>query len=131
MKNSNVDESKFYHKTNGQFLDTFEALKTYLPEKTFENVRQILYGIKNDEVPLRTETLEAARNKNVEVKQYRVNAEKEELRDPRKVKIAALQNQILLPTTAPVKEQKQALMNRIKEMIEIAALEKANIICLQ
>ena len=47
------------------------------------------------------------------------------------MKIAAIQNKILLPTTEPVQKQKLALMNRIKEIIEIAALEGANVIGLQ
>ena len=64
-KSQDVNEARFYDKTNGQFTDTFEALKSYIPEKSFENIRQILYGIKCDEVPMSKETLEAARNKNV------------------------------------------------------------------
>lgn len=41
----NKETNKLFDKT-GQFTDTFEALKTYLPENVFENVRQILYGVK-------------------------------------------------------------------------------------
>jgi beta-ureidopropionase len=47
------------------------------------------------------------------------------------VKVGAIQNKIVLPTDRPIKEQKQALMDRIKDIIELAALEKANIIGLQ
>lgn len=43
-----MSEDKLFEDSTGQFVDTFEALKFYLPEKTFENVRQILYGIKCD-----------------------------------------------------------------------------------
>lgn len=45
--------------------------------------------------------------------------------------MGAIQNKIVLDTTKPVQEQKRALMNRIKEIIEIAALENVNIIGLQ
>lgn len=102
-----------------------------MPGKIFENVRQILYGIKNEEITLKAETIEVAKNKNVEVKQFRVNCAKEENRDRRTVKVAAIQNKIVLPTTESVKKQKEALLNRTKEIIEIAALEGANVVGLQ
>ncbi len=47
------------------------------------------------------------------------------------VKVGAIQNKIVLPTTAPIHKQKLAIMDRIKEIIEIAAMEKTNIVCLQ
>ena len=37
----------------------------------------------------------------------------------------------MIPTDKPVTEQKKAIMNRIKDIIELAALEKVNVICLQ
>jgi beta-ureidopropionase len=56
---------------------------------------------------------------------------KEELREQRLVKIAALQHKIVLPTTDSIKKQKQAILERVKQMIELAAMEGANIVCLQ
>lgn len=113
---SKVDESKHYNK-EGHFIDTYEALKTYLPSKVFEDVRQIFYGIKTDEVALNPKTIERANSADVEVKHFRVNAEQEENRDPRRVKVAAIQNKIVLSTSEPVQKQKHAIMKRIQEII--------------
>jgi len=38
------------------------------------------------------------------------------------VKVAAIQNKIVLPTTRPINEQKAAIMARIKDIIELAVL---------
>jgi beta-ureidopropionase len=97
-------------------------LKQYLPKKVFDNIRQILYGTQTPEVPLRQETIQRASQIDVEVKQFRVNSEAEQIRSKRLVKVAAIQNKIVLETTKPIQEQKRAIMDRIKEIIEVAAL---------
>ena len=56
---------------------------------------------------------------------------KEQTRPERRVKIAAIQNKIVLPTTEPILDQKHAIMNRIEELIEIAVSEGANVVGLQ
>lgn len=48
-----------------------------------------------------------------------------------KVKIAAIQNAIVLPTTAPVIEQREAIHKRVGSMIEVAGQAGAKIVCLQ
>lgn len=65
------------------------------------------------------------------MKSFKINAEKEQTRPQRIVKVAAVQNRIVLPTDKPVAEQKKAIMNRIKEIIELAAIEKVNVLGLQ
>jgi len=47
------------------------------------------------------------------------------------VKIGAIQNKIVLPTTAPVSDQRNALHARIAEIAEIAGKCGVNILCLQ
>lgn len=47
------------------------------------------------------------------------------------VKVAAIQNQIVLPTTAPVCEQRHAIHDRVGTLIEAAAQGGAQIVCLQ
>ena len=106
-------------------------MKAYLPEKVFEDVRQILYGIKAEEMDLKPETKRVSAAKNIEVKQFKINSIKEELREPRIVKVAGIQNRIVTPTNEPIKVQKQAIMNRIQELIEVAALEGTNVVGLQ
>jgi beta-ureidopropionase len=50
------------------------------------------------------------------------------MRPRRAVKVGAVQNRIVLETTKPVQEQKRAIMARIKQIIELAALEGVNVL---
>lgn len=45
--------------------------------------------------------------------------------------MGAIQNKIVLETTRPILEQKRAIMDRIKQIIELAAIEGVNVIGLQ
>lgn len=75
--------------------------------------------------------LDFARENDFQVAGYVIKAQEEQLRRPRKVKIAAIQNKIVLPTTAPVAEQREAIHRRVGLMIEAAALSGAQVIGLQ
>lgn len=68
---------------------------------------------------------------NFEVKGYSIDAHPEECRPPRLVRIGAIQNKIVLPTTAPVSQQREALHQRIEQIVNAASLCGINIICLQ
>jgi hypothetical protein len=61
---SNIEANKFFDKS-GQFIDSYDALQKCLPNKVFDSIRQILYGPKTDDVPLRTVTVERANQLNV------------------------------------------------------------------
>jgi hypothetical protein len=124
------DEDKYYDKT-GQLIDTFKALQENLPKRIFKSIRTIIYGLNTPAVDLRRETTERATNLDVEVKSFKINSEKEQIRPQRYVKVGAIQNKIVLPTDRPVAEQKKAIMNRIKDIVELAALEKVNVLGLQ
>jgi beta-ureidopropionase len=49
----------------------------------------------------------------------------------RLVKVGLIQNKIVLPTTAPVFEQREALYKRIGTMIDAAGKCGVNVLCLQ
>ncbi len=72
-----------------------------------------------------------ADEKNVHLDGYCFKACAEQLRPPRLVKVAAIQNQIVEPTDAPIAQQRDAIHKRVGELIEIAANGGANVICLQ
>ena len=55
------------------------------------------------EVP--SEAQKLADEKDFEIKMYRIGAAEEQLRPPRLVRVAVVQNAIVRPTTDPVKEQ--------------------------
>lgn len=55
----------------------------------------------------------------------------EQRRAPNIVRIAVAQNAIVLPTTAPVDEQYEAIEKRTEELIDAAALAGVQVLCLQ
>ena len=124
-----MSEDKFF--SEGQLIDSYKALESYLPKKVFDSVRKIFYGPLTPEVALKQNTIDRANKLDVEVKSFTIPCEKEQLRAPRVVKVGSIQNKIVLSTDKPVAEQKKALENRIKDIIELAALEGVNVICLQ
>ncbi len=62
---------------------------------------------------------------------YGIDAAPEQLRAKRLVRIGAIQNKIVLPTTEPVYRQREAIFQRVEIMIKAAALCGVNIVCLQ
>lgn len=72
-----------------------------------------------------------AKDQNFHLDGYRFEAVPEQLRSPRLVKVAAIQNQIVEPTDSPVVKQRDAIHKRVTELIEAAARGGANIVCMQ
>lgn len=58
-------------------------------------------------------------------------ADKELLRAPRVVRVGLIQNSIALPTTTHFQEQKRAIFQKLKPIIEVAGASGVNILCLQ
>lgn len=61
----------------------------------------------NRKLDLPTSAVEAACERNFELKGYRFDAVQEQLRPPRQVRVGLIQHHIVLPTDAPVLEQVQ------------------------
>lgn len=72
-----------------------------------------------------------AQENGFEIKGYRFTARPEQLRQPRVVRVGAIQNSIVLPTTAPIEKQREAIWNKLKLMIKAAAQAGCNIVCTQ
>lgn len=65
------------------------------------------------------------------MKAYKFAAEKEDVRQPRIVRVGAIQNSIAIPTTEPVSAQIKAIYEKIGKIIDGAALAGVNVLCLQ
>jgi beta-ureidopropionase len=68
---------------------------------------------------------------NFVMKSYEFKAIKEDLRKPRIVRIGAVQHSIVLPTSEPIHKQRDAVFEKVGKLIDAAALEKVNVLCLQ
>eukprot|EP00472_Partenskyella_glossopodia_P014663 CAMPEP_0197521760 /NCGR_PEP_ID=MMETSP1318-20131121/6994_1 /TAXON_ID=552666 /ORGANISM="Partenskyella glossopodia, Strain RCC365" /LENGTH=433 /DNA_ID=CAMNT_0043073873 /DNA_START=149 /DNA_END=1450 /DNA_ORIENTATION=+ len=95
-----------------------------------EEMERIMYGGTMGKLSC-PEAESQAKKLDFEFKAYAVDAAEEQTRASRKVRIGAIQNKICAPTDAPVVEQRDAIFKRIEEMVEVAALAGANVICLQ
>uniref|UniRef100_A0A914CR41 Beta-ureidopropionase n=1 Tax=Acrobeloides nanus TaxID=290746 RepID=A0A914CR41_9BILA len=119
--------------TMAQQHEGLEALlnNSTLGDTGLEEAIRYIYGRRLPQLAISSELQEIADKQNFQIAGYMINAQEEQLRRPRRVKIAAIQNQIVLPTTAPIYEQRDAILRRVGLMIETAAGAGAQIVCLQ
>lgn len=108
-----------------------KVLNTALSGDEHDSVVKILNGRILPTLPIPKEATEMAAKLNFEISGYVMEAAPEQTRAARKVRVAGIQNAIVEPTDAPVEQQRDALHNRIKNMIQAAALCGANIVCMQ
>ncbi|KAK7464033.1 hypothetical protein BaRGS_00037957 [Batillaria attramentaria] len=115
----------------GQIENVEQILDKYIPPEELAAVKRMLYGkeLRKLELPESAEAL--AQEKDFELKGYAFDARWEDTRAPRVVRVGAIQNRIVAPTTATIPEQRDALHKRISEIAEAAALCGVNILCMQ
>ncbi|KAJ8890191.1 hypothetical protein PR048_009698 [Dryococelus australis] len=108
------------------------CLEKFIPSDAQElkEITKILYGKSLQKIEISKAENIACTN-NFELKGYKFVALTEQLRKPRIVRVGLIQNSIVLPTSAPIEEQRNALHARIGTIIESAASLGVNIICLQ
>ncbi|XP_048506612.1 beta-ureidopropionase isoform X3 [Athalia rosae] len=70
-------------------------------------------------------------NQDLEVQGWKFDASKEQLRPPRIIRVGLIQHSIVLPTTSPVKDQREAIYQKITAYVTEAASCGVNILCLQ
>lgn len=108
-----------------------EVLEAHLPEDKLKEVQRILLGTGAKPLELPSDVRDVASKHDFEVKAFQIGAAKEQMRPPKIVRIGLIQNKIVLPTSAPLQEQRDALHQRIGQIVEAAYLAKVNILCFQ
>lgn len=106
-------------------------LEKHVPADELKEVKRILYGREVPSLPIAEGAAALAEKNNFEIKAFQIDAAPEQLRKPRVVRIGAIQNSIVLPTTAPFADQYAAIEKKIETMIDAAAEMGVNIVCLQ
>ncbi|XP_035737471.1 beta-ureidopropionase-like [Vespa mandarinia] len=105
-----------------------EILKVHLPDDVLPEINRLLYGRKIKKLDL----ADWKNDYNLERQGWILNSiVEEQLRPKRIVRVGLIQHSIVLPTTDPIENQRNAIHNKIKEYIDYAATCKVNIICLQ
>lgn len=108
-----------------------EIIRRNLNLEQLKVFNRIYYGREdNREVKLKESTMTSSKENNFEVCAYSFTAAKEG-RQPKIVKLGLVQHSIVLTTDKPINEQREAVFDKIEKIIEIAAAEGVNVICLQ
>ncbi|XP_065664113.1 beta-ureidopropionase [Hydra vulgaris] len=108
-----------------------DILSRNLKDEDLQEVQRLLYGEPVAKISLTEDSISFAADNNFEICGYKMTALQEEERPPRIVRVAAIQNKIVLPTDAPILEQIKAIHERAKLFIEAAASNQVNILCFQ
>ncbi|MGH0151455.1 UNVERIFIED_CONTAM: hypothetical protein FKN15_024105 [Acipenser sinensis] len=108
-----------------------KTLEKHIPPEELKEVKRLMYGKETKTIELPQCAVEAAAERGFDLQGSAFSASVEQLRQPRIVRVGLIQNQIILPTDAPVIEQITALHKRIGEIVEVAAMCGVNIICFQ
>lgn len=111
--------------------DLRKTLDTHLPPEVAKEVNRILYGKPCNKLELSNEVVELSQTLDFDLQAYGIDCPLEQTRSPRKVRIGAIQNKIVLPTDAPIVKQRDAIFERISKLIHAAYLCKVNVLCLQ
>ncbi|XP_048583190.1 beta-ureidopropionase [Nematostella vectensis] len=114
-----------------EFESLNKTLEKNLPAEDLKEVKRILYGNPVSDLSLPAAAVSMAAELDFELAGYKIDAAAEELRQPRLVRIGAVQNKIVEPTNMPIAKQKEGLHNRMKDIVKAAALSKVNVICFQ
>ena len=112
-----------------------DILEEFVPEPQLEHVKRVLYGqnqgriVSKIALPSHVSTL--SKEQDFDLQGYRFEASKEQLREPRVVKIGLVQHGIRKETTAPYAEQRDAIHGRVAELVNAAGEAQVNVLCLQ
>ncbi|XP_025088934.1 beta-ureidopropionase-like [Pomacea canaliculata] len=113
-------------------VDTLDSvLDKYIPPDELAFVKRMLYGKELRKLHLPEKALQIAQERNFELQGYAFDAKREDVRLPRIVRVGAIQNHIIAPTTSSISEQRDSLHKRICDIAEVAALCGVNILCMQ
>lgn len=109
-----------------------KTLRENLPADVAKEVHRVLYGTTaSRELDISEEARKLSEKDDFDLQAYSIDASEEQTRPRRLVRIGAIQNKIVLPTTEPILKQRDAIHQRVAKMIHAAALCKVNIVCLQ
>lgn len=113
-------------------LDELHAtLKNHLPPEVAKEVHRILYGNPVASLEIPKDVREYSEQQDFDLQAYSIPANPEQTRPKKLVRIGAIQNKIVAPTSAPVVQQRDAIHNRIGKLIDAAGRLGVNVLGLQ
>ncbi|GJU53687.1 beta-ureidopropionase [Tanacetum coccineum] len=112
------------------FESLHSLLESSLSPQQYKEVSRLLTGLNCGKPLERLTVVESAKGLSAQhdfdIQAFRFNADKELLREPRIVRVGLIQNSIALPTTAPFLDQKLAIFEKVKPIINAAGASGVN-----
>ncbi|XP_032514719.1 beta-ureidopropionase-like [Danaus plexippus] len=108
------------------------TLKQRLSGRELKEFNRIYYGTEViEELEVNVSSRVRSKENNFSLAAYSFDAIKEEIRKPNKVRLGLIQHSIVYSTDNTVHDQRQAIFDKIRPIIEVAASEGVRILCLQ
>jgi beta-ureidopropionase len=108
-----------------------DLLSQHIPADDLAEVKRIFYGKELKALNIASEAEKLAVQHDFDIQGYKFEARTEQVRAPRIVRVGIIQNHIVLPTSAPLEAQRDAIHERIATIVEAAALCGVNVLCFQ
>lgn len=108
-----------------------EQILAGLDAEKQRQIKRILYGEPVEPIAIPEPAAKAAADGNFELVGWKMNYPPLQTRPPRIVRFGVVQNSIVLPTTAPIVDQRAAIFAKVEKLIDAAAQCGVNILCLQ
>nr|XP_022905032.1 beta-ureidopropionase [Onthophagus taurus] len=112
--------------SNCKEFKSIDDILEKLEKDDLDVLKKVLYGTN-----VSTLNLNVKSDENIEIKSFRFSAEKEELRNPKIVRVGLFQHRIPLETWASIQKHREALQELAKKAIHLAAEGGVNIFCFQ
>ncbi|KAL0870546.1 hypothetical protein ABMA27_005516 [Loxostege sticticalis] len=118
--------------STSQLLSLDKMIMNSLSDKELLEYNRIHYGrCDHNEIEIKRNTAELATKNDFEIAAYDFPTKKEQIRSPRIVRVGVIQNSIAVSTDKPIADQRQGIFNKVRNIIESAASEGVNVLCLQ
>ncbi|KAL0821087.1 hypothetical protein ABMA28_005717 [Loxostege sticticalis] len=118
--------------STSQLLSLDKMIMNSLSDKELLEYNRIHYGrCDHNEIEIKGNTAELAAKNDFEIAAYDFPTKKEQIRSPRIVRVGVIQNSIAVSTDKPIADQRQGIFNKVRNIIESAASEGVNVLCLQ
>ncbi|XP_013183871.1 uncharacterized protein LOC106129753 [Amyelois transitella] len=109
-----------------------ELIFKSLSEDQRKEYNRIQYGrTDHHQLTVKKGSLGLAEEANFDIAAFDFPAAKEDTRSPRVVRVGIVQHSVSSPTNLPIHEQRQAIFEKIRKIIEAAGEEAVNILALQ
>ncbi|XP_043714017.1 beta-ureidopropionase [Telopea speciosissima] len=117
------------------FDSLHRLLSSSLEPHVFQEVSRVLLGLNCgralESLTLPDPVVSLSSKHDFDLQAFSFGADKESLREPRIVRVGIIQNSAALPTTATFLDQKSAILQKLKPIIDAAGASGVNILCLQ